>query len=331
MNVPPDYNRETHANLMIELVTMAFACDLTRVVSFMLDDARSDYVYTPRAHAQVQHPGAPACCRRRARARAPTITACSTRATTTTASRPSRYWNAQKAAMMAQALASIKEGGGTALDNTVIHFGSGMHGGNHDGLNIPIVLIGSGGGVLKQNAYLQMTGDAPGGGVRLANLHLTLIAEGLRQPDEVLRRRRREQGTPARHPRVALGQLNRPRRASRRGARAWPRDRRRSPAWTAEVWIVVLRGATSQWKRSRRGHRGDGAGRPGSPSQTARQALEVPHDLAGVDSGASARSARGSCDLDSGSRGKRRSAQKRMTPALTNSSRSTRGTTRTTA
>ena len=29
--------------------------------------------------------------------------------------------------------------------------------------------------MLKQNAYIQMTGDAPGGGARLANLHLTLI------------------------------------------------------------------------------------------------------------------------------------------------------------
>ena len=31
---------------MIELVVMALQCDITRMVSFMLDDARSDYVYT---------------------------------------------------------------------------------------------------------------------------------------------------------------------------------------------------------------------------------------------------------------------------------------------
>jgi hypothetical protein len=174
MNVPPDYSRETHANIMIQLVTMAFACDLTRTVSFMLDDARSEYVYshvpmrlfnTPAA-GTLSSPGSGTCADYHGLQHAgdnndgfATIT----------------YWNAQKAAMMAQALANIKEGGGTALDGAVIHFGSGMHGGNHDGLNIPLVLIGSGGGVLKQNAYLQMTGDAPGGGARLANLHLTLI------------------------------------------------------------------------------------------------------------------------------------------------------------
>jgi hypothetical protein len=174
MNVPPDYNRETHANIMIQLVTMAIACDLTRTVSFMLDDARSEYVYshvpmrlfnTPAA-GTLSSPGSGTCADYHGLQHAgdnndgfATIT----------------YWNAQKAAMMAQALANIKEGAGTALDSTVIHFGSGMHGGNHDGLNIPMALIGGAGGVLKQNAYIQMTGDAPGGGARLANLHLTLI------------------------------------------------------------------------------------------------------------------------------------------------------------
>jgi Protein of unknown function (DUF1552) len=172
MNTPADYSRETHANLMIQLVTMAFACDLTRTVSFMLDDARSEFVYS---HVPMRNFNTPktglsellggVCSNYHGLQHAgdnndgfATIT----------------YWNAQKVALMATALASIKEGAGTALDGAVIHFGSGMHGGNHDGLNIPMVLIGSGGGVLKQNANIMMTGDAPGGGARLANLHLTL-------------------------------------------------------------------------------------------------------------------------------------------------------------
>ena len=46
MNTPADYSRETHANIMIQLVTLAFACDVTRTISFMLDDARSDFVYS---------------------------------------------------------------------------------------------------------------------------------------------------------------------------------------------------------------------------------------------------------------------------------------------
>src|SRR5258708_35606113 len=81
-----------------------------------------------------------------------------------------------------QAIPAIKEGAGSVLDNTVIRFGSGMHGGNQDGLRIPTVLIGSGGGVLKQNAYMALTGDAPGGGARLANLHLSLIQKVFGSP-----------------------------------------------------------------------------------------------------------------------------------------------------
>ena len=43
--VPEGYNRDYHADLMIDLLVMAFQCDLTRVASFMLDDSRSDFVY----------------------------------------------------------------------------------------------------------------------------------------------------------------------------------------------------------------------------------------------------------------------------------------------
>jgi hypothetical protein len=181
MNTPPDYSRETHANIMIQLVTLAFACDVTRTVSFMLDDARSDFVYshvpmrnfnTPAA-GTLSSPGTGTCAGYHGLQHA---------GNNNDGFASITYWNVQKANMMAQALAGIKEGAGTALDNTVIHFGCGMHGGNHDGLNLPIVLFGSAGGVLKQNAYLQLAGDAPGGGARLANLHLTLIQKVFGSP-----------------------------------------------------------------------------------------------------------------------------------------------------
>lgn len=174
MNVPADYSRETHANIMIQLVTLAFACDLTRVVSFMMDDARSEFVYshvpmrnfnTPAA-GTLSSPGTGTCTDYHGLQHAgdnndgfATIT----------------WWMASKVAAMMTALQGISENGGSALDGVVIHFGSGMHGGNHDGLNIPTVLLGSGGGVLKQNAYLSLNGDAPGGGARMANLHMTIF------------------------------------------------------------------------------------------------------------------------------------------------------------
>jgi hypothetical protein len=61
------------------------------------------------------------------------------------------WWNAERVNELASKLDAIKDGAGTILDNTVIYMMSGMHGGNHDGLDLPIAIVGGGGGVLKQN------------------------------------------------------------------------------------------------------------------------------------------------------------------------------------
>jgi len=150
---------------------MALQCDLTRVVSFMLDDARSDFVYdfikervftdggsTPgtnpvAGYHGLQHAGD----RNNGFA---TI----------------GWWNAQKAAQLAGKLAAISEGtGGNLLENTVITFASGMHGGNHDAGDVPLALIGGGGKVsgktvLKMNTYFNFAAEQ-----RLADVHLTII------------------------------------------------------------------------------------------------------------------------------------------------------------
>ncbi|HEV3031520.1 MAG TPA: DUF1552 domain-containing protein [Polyangia bacterium] len=181
MNTPPDYSRETHANIMIQLVTLAFACDVTRVISFMLDDARSDYVYSHVPMRQFNTP-APGMLSSPGQGTCGGYHGLQHAGNNNDGFASITYWNVQKANMIAQALASINEGAGTALDGAVIHFGCGMHGGNHDGLNLPIVLFGSGGGLLKQNAYMQLSGDAPGGGVRLADLHLTLAQKVFGSP-----------------------------------------------------------------------------------------------------------------------------------------------------
>jgi hypothetical protein len=63
------------------------------------------------------------------------------------------------------------------MDGTVIHAMSGMHGGNHDSLNLPIVLMGSGGGVLKQGQYVDFPATAGPNmsGRNLQDVHLTII------------------------------------------------------------------------------------------------------------------------------------------------------------
>jgi hypothetical protein len=159
------YNRNTHAEVMIDLVVMALQCDSTRVVSFMLDDARSDYVYNfvplraftdggstptdgaPGNYHETQHSGD----------RSNTFATIG-------------HWNAQKANLFAQKLATSLEGEKSILDNSVVVFNSGMHGGNHDASNIPTALLGSGGGVLKTNTFHNFAGEK-----QLGNLYVTLM------------------------------------------------------------------------------------------------------------------------------------------------------------
>jgi hypothetical protein len=165
-SVPSDYNRDTHAALMNDLIVMAFACDRTRVVSHMLDDGRSLYeyaflqrrVFTPEGSTEgtgvcgpyhvLQHSG-----------------------DTNDEYATVGYWMCRQAADLAGKLAAISEGEtGSMLDNSVIVFASGMNGGNHLGIDLPIVLLGGGGGVLKQGAHLRFAAER-----QLGELHLTLM------------------------------------------------------------------------------------------------------------------------------------------------------------
>jgi hypothetical protein len=54
-----------------------------------------------------------------------------------------------------------------------VWFGSEMHGGNHDGLDLPVLYVGSGGGRLTTDQNLDL---APGASPRaLADVYLTFI------------------------------------------------------------------------------------------------------------------------------------------------------------
>jgi hypothetical protein len=175
-NTPPDYNRGAHATLMIDLTVMAYQCDLTRVVSFMLDDARSDFVYNFLTNRKFSQTG-------------------STAGTGATAGYHGlqhagdqndgfatiTYWNMDRLNELITKFSGIKEGAGTVMDSVVIHAMSGMHGGNHDGLNVPTVLAGTGGGILKTGQALHLaggstvTGNKSEAGKNLQDVHLTIL------------------------------------------------------------------------------------------------------------------------------------------------------------
>jgi Protein of unknown function (DUF1552) len=171
--LPPDYNRDTHANLMIDLIVMALECDVTRVVSLMMDDARSDFVYdfVPPRHftdtTSVPDPtGPPLTGLYGMNAAGPTYDGYAT----------ANFWFVEKLALLAQKLLAIPSAAGTMLDDTTISLASEMHGPNHDGLDLPLVVVGKGGGRLLTNQFIDFA-KTPRQTERLANLYFTFIRD----------------------------------------------------------------------------------------------------------------------------------------------------------
>jgi hypothetical protein len=143
------YNKGTHADVMNDLIVMAFQCDATRVVTYMLEDERSEFAYDhvkrrtftqttstevggtcPEYHNGGQHGD---------QNDFATIT----------------WWNVGKVAALCSKLdLIIEQNGKTALDNTLVMFGGAMHGSNHACNQLPMALIGSGGGVFKTDQHV---------------------------------------------------------------------------------------------------------------------------------------------------------------------------------
>jgi hypothetical protein len=171
-NVPADYNRGTHATLMIDLAVLAFQCDMTRVISFMLDDARSDFVYNFMKERTFTATGSTP-----GTAAVGGYHGLQHTSDTNNGFATISWWNMDRLNEMVTKISAIQEGSGTAMDGTVIHAMSGMHGGNHDSLQLPIVIMGSGGGVLKQNTYIDFPATAGPNmsGRNLQDVHLTII------------------------------------------------------------------------------------------------------------------------------------------------------------
>jgi hypothetical protein len=73
-----------------------------------------------------------------------------------------RHWYGQQFAYLLSKLAAIPEGDGTMLDNTVVLFASEISRCNtHSHKDMPFILAGSGGGYFKTGQYLTFDGDRP--------------------------------------------------------------------------------------------------------------------------------------------------------------------------
>ena len=178
-NVPEDYDRGVHASLMIDLIVMALHCDITRVVSFMLDDARSDFVYNFVPMRKFSETGS-----EQTSGAVGGYHGAQHAGDKNNGFATIGHWNAQKAAELAGKLHAVQDtAGGSMLENSVITFASGMHGGNHDAADLPVALIG-GGGKLEQGTVLATDRNVVfSAEQRLANVHLTVMQSVFGCPD----------------------------------------------------------------------------------------------------------------------------------------------------
>jgi hypothetical protein len=178
--VPADYNRGVHADIMVDLVVMAIQCDVTRIVSVMLDDARSEFVYdflTERTFtATTSTPGTLPV--------SGSLVGLAESSPNNDGYATCTYWFVSQLANLCQKLAAVPSGDGTLLDAATVWFGSEMHGPNFDGLDLPVVVAGKGAGALKTDQYLDFA-QTGRGAERLANLYLTFLRSVFDLPNPV--------------------------------------------------------------------------------------------------------------------------------------------------
>lgn len=173
---PNGYSRETHAEVMNDMITLAFATDMTRVISHMQDDARSDYHYNFLKQR--------------------TFAGNSSTETATQLESPLNgdllgfhalqhdgdsndgfatvnHWLVSKFASLIQRFTTTPDPlvpGKMLIDTTYMHFQSGMQGSNHQADMLPIVIAGAAGGTYKMNMHHSFPSE-----VRLADVHLTVL------------------------------------------------------------------------------------------------------------------------------------------------------------
>jgi len=146
----PDISR-----MQLDLLAVAFACDLTRVASVQYSTGFNRIPYpwldSPEEGHSLSHSGDS-----------------NTEAWAHLAAR--QQWHAQELAYLMDRLAAIPEGDGSVLDSTLILWGNEVAKGNTHSLdNIPYLMAGSAGGALATGQFLDL------GGISNSRLLLTIL------------------------------------------------------------------------------------------------------------------------------------------------------------
>ena len=161
--IPASYR--AHARLMFDLMALALQTDLTRVSTFMMGREGSNLTYPEIAvdrahHGMTHHRGDPG--------KIEDITKVNVH-------------HVEQFAYFIDKLASIQDGEGRLLDNTMVVYGSGIGDGNrHTHHDLPVILAGHGGGSLHPGRHLRYAPETP-----MNNLYLSLLERVGVQPEKL--------------------------------------------------------------------------------------------------------------------------------------------------
>jgi hypothetical protein len=150
---PAEYKE--HIRQLADLLVLAFQGDLTRVSTFVFANEGSNRSYrfmdVPEGHHDLSHHANDKEKQEKIR-------------------RINRF-HAEQFAYMLGKLKAIKEGERTLLDNCMILYGSGNSDGNrHNHDDLPILLLGKGGGSIKPGRHVRFPAETP-----LTNLYLSML------------------------------------------------------------------------------------------------------------------------------------------------------------
>ena len=146
---------EEHVTLMVDLLTLAYQTDLTRVSTFMLAREASNRAYPEIGIADAHHPLSHHQDNPEKLIRLSKLNA----------------FHLQMFVYLVQKLQATADGEGTLLDQTVLLYGSGMGDPNiHTALNLPTLVVGGSGVGIATGRHLTVTDNTP-----LANLQLALL------------------------------------------------------------------------------------------------------------------------------------------------------------
>jgi hypothetical protein len=151
--IPKEYQQ--HVRLMYDLMAIAFQTDTTRVATFIIrhDGDNNPYpsIGVSDGHHDLSHHG-------------------NDEAKKEKIAKINRY-HVEQFAYFLDRLKSVREGGGTLLDNCMIVYGGAIGDGNrHNHDNLPILLAGRGGGTLTPGRHLKLETETP-----MTNLYLAML------------------------------------------------------------------------------------------------------------------------------------------------------------